>query len=40
MKKWKELRKEDHWIQKHVKYPAVLMIKHPGELVYTSDAEY
>ena len=40
MIKQKELRKDDHPIQAYVKYPAVLMVKHPGESVYTSYAEY
>ena len=38
--KRKELRKDDHRIQAHVKYPAVLMVRYPGESVYTSYAEY
>ena len=40
MIKRKELRKDDHRIQAYVKYPAVLMVKYPGESVYTSYAEY
>ena len=40
MIKQKELKKDDHRIQAYVKYPAVLMVKYPGESVYTSYAEY
>ena len=40
MIKQKELRKDDHRIQAYVKYPAVLMVKYPGESVYTSYAEH
>ena len=40
MIKLKELRKDDDRIQAYVKYPAVLMVKYPGELVYASYAEY
>ena len=40
MIKRKELRKDDHRIQAYVKYPAVLMVKYPGESVYISYAEY
>ena len=39
MIKRKELRQDDHRIQAYVKYPAVLMVKYPGESVYTSYAE-
>ena len=38
MIKRKELRKDDHRIQAYVKYLAVLMVKYPGESVYTSYA--
>ena len=34
MIKRKELRQDDHRIQAYVKYPAVLMVKYPGESVY------
>ena len=40
MIKKKELRKDDHRIQAYIKYPAVLLIKYPGESVYTLNAEY
>ena len=40
MIKRKEMRKDDHRIQAYVKYPAVLMVKYPGESVYMSYAEY
>ena len=40
MIKQKELRKDDHRIQAYIKYPAVLLIKYPGESVYTLNAEY
>ena len=40
MIKRKELRKDNHRIQTYVKYPAVLMVKYPGESAYTSNAEY
>ena len=40
MIKWKELINDDHRIQAYVKYSAVLMVKYPGESVYTSYAEY
>ena len=40
MIKRKELRKDDHRIQAYVKYPTVLMVKYPGESVYTSYTEY
>ena len=40
MIKQKELRKDDHRIQAYIKYPAVLLIKYPGESVYTSNVEY
>ena len=40
MIKSKELVKDDHRIQAYVKYPAVLMVKYPGQPVYTSYAEY
>ena len=40
MIKQKEPRKDDHRIQAYVKYPAVLMVKYPGQSVYTSYAEY
>ena len=39
MEKWKELREEDQVIRAYVKYPAVLMVKQPGEAVYTPYAE-
>ena len=40
MIKRKKLRKDDHRIQTYVKYPAVFMVKYPGESVFTSYAEY
>ena len=40
MKKRKELREEDQGIRAYVKYPAVLMVKRPGEAAYTPCAEY
>ena len=40
MKKRKELREEDQGIRTYVKYPAVLMVKRPGEAAYTPCAEY
>ena len=41
MIKQKELmRKDDHRIQAYMKYPAVLMVKYPGESVSASYAEY
>ena len=40
MIKRKELTKDDHRIQAYVKYPAVLMVKYPGESVYTLHIEY
>ena len=40
MKKRKELREEDQGIRAYVKYPAVLMVKQPGEAAYTPYAEY
>ena len=40
MIKQKELRKDDLRIQAYIKYPAVLLIKYPGESVYTLNAEY
>ena len=39
MKKRKELREEDQGIRAYVKYPAVLMVKRPGEAAYTPYAE-
>ena len=38
--KSKKLRKDDHRIQAYFKYLAVLMVKFPGESVYTSHAKY
>ena len=38
--KQKELRKDDHRMQVYVKYPAILMLKYPGDWVYISPAEY
>ena len=38
--KRKELRRDDHQIHAYVKYPAVLLVRYPGESVYTSYAEY
>ena len=38
--KRKELRKYDHQIQAYVEYPAPVVVKCPGESVYTSYAEY
>ena len=40
MKRRKELREEDQGIRAYVKYPAVLMVKRPGEAAYTPYAEY
>ena len=40
MIKRKELTKDDHRIQAYVKNPAVLMVKYPGESVYTLYIEY
>ena len=40
MKKRKELREADQCIRAYVKYPAVLMVKQPGEAAYTPHAEY
>ena len=40
MKKRKELREEDQGIRAYAKYPAVLMVKQPGEAAYTPYAEY
>ena len=39
MIKRNELRKVDHRIQEYMKHPAVLMVKYPGESVYTSHGE-
>ena len=38
--KRKELREDDHQMQVYVKYPAMLMLKYPGDWVYISCAEY
>ena len=40
MKKRKELREEDQGIRAYDKYPAVLMVKQPGQEAYTPYAEY
>ena len=40
MKKRKELREEDQGIRAYVKYPALSMVKQPGEAAYTPYAEY
>ena len=40
MIKRKELRKDDHRMQVYVRYPAMLMVKYPGDWVYISCAEY
>ena len=40
MKKQKELREEDQGIRAYVKYPAVLMVKRPGEAAYAPYVEY
>ena len=40
MIKRNELTKDDLRIHAYVKYPAVLLVKYPGESVYTSYAEY
>ena len=40
MKKRKELREEDQGLQAYVKYPAVLVVKRPGEATYTPYTEY
>ena len=40
MKKRKEMREVDQGIRVYVKYPAVLMVKRPGEASYTPYAEY
>ena len=40
MKNRKELSEEDQGIRAYVKYPAVLIVKRPGEAAYTPYAEY
>ena len=40
MKVRKQLRNEDKQIQAYVKFPAIFMVKKPGETTYSVHSEY
>ena len=39
MNKRKELKRKDPRVQVYVKYPAIVMVKRPGETAYGTHAE-